>query len=94
MLITRDPDGRAILPLKRIEALDQVVQRRVQALEAGELPYPEDWPLPSCLECGAAVERWGRSGGGEHPMVFLFFPCGHGVVADRAEVPKPASQHR
>ncbi|MFF9204289.1 hypothetical protein ACF1AE_21210 [Streptomyces sp. NPDC014986] len=85
MLTPRDLDGRAILPLERIEALDDVVQRRAQALDAGGLPYPEDWPLPPCLECGATVVRWLRGGGGEYPMTYRFFPCGHGVVADRVK---------
>jgi hypothetical protein len=84
MPTTRDLDGRAILPLERIEALDHVLELREQALEAG-LPYPEDWPLPPCLECGAAVVRWLRMGGGEYPITYHFFPCKHGVVADRVK---------
>ncbi|CAL9673250.1 hypothetical protein SUDANB176_07570 (plasmid) [Streptomyces sp. enrichment culture] len=78
----RDLDGRAVLPLERIEALDHVLGLRKQILEAGGLPYPQDWPLPPCLECGAAVHNWVRGKGGL-PTSYWFFPCGHGVVADR-----------
>lgn len=81
----RDPDGRVIVPLKRIKALDLVLQLRVQTQQAGYLPYPRDWPLPTCLECGAEVREWLRSGGGEDPIRLRFFPCGHGVVADRVK---------
>ncbi|MFG3336968.1 hypothetical protein ACGFZZ_33740 [Streptomyces tendae] len=81
----RDLDGRVILSLERIESLDRVLGLRAQAIEDGDLPYREDWPLPPCLECKGAVVRWLRSGGGEYPIAYRFFPCQHGVVADRAK---------
>ncbi|MEY9816338.1 hypothetical protein [Streptomyces albogriseolus] len=84
MPTSRDLDGRVILPLERIESLDRVLDLRKQVLEAGDLPYPEDWPLPPCLECGAEVQSWVRGRGGL-PTSYWFSPCGHGVVADRAQ---------
>jgi hypothetical protein len=68
-----------ILPLERIEALGRVLDLRTQVLGAGGLPYPKDWSLPPCLECGAAVVRWLRGGGGEYPIAYRFFPSKHGV---------------
>ncbi|MFD5452183.1 hypothetical protein [Streptomyces sp. NPDC127100] len=85
MSTPRDLDGRAILPLERIEALARVLDLREQAIEADDLPYRQDWPLPPCLECKGAVVRWLRSGGGEYPIAYRFFPCHHGVVADRVK---------
>lgn len=83
VLTKRDLDGRAILPSERIDALAHVLELRDQAHERGELPYGRDWPLPPCLECGATVTDYGRASGDGHTHSIWFFPCGHGVVADR-----------
>lgn len=77
-----DADGRTILPRQRLEALDKIMSLRIQTSEAGDLPYPEDWPL-LCLVCRAPVEMLGKSSGpGEH-LVLIFDPCAHAAVADR-----------
>ncbi|GAB1329905.1 hypothetical protein [Streptomyces sennicomposti] len=79
----RDLDGRMILPRERLDALGEVLRLRAETMEAGNLPYPEDWPLPLCPECHGAVQKWISGSGDGLPTSYWFSPCGHGIVADR-----------
>ncbi|MFE6808627.1 hypothetical protein ACFVEN_44290 [Streptomyces sp. NPDC057681] len=83
MAISRDLDGRMILPARRVEALASVLRLREEHEAAGLVPYPQDWPFPQCPECHGNVQRWGGGCGedGEARSIW-FFPCGHGIVAD------------
>ncbi|MEU5525286.1 hypothetical protein ABZ759_32915 [Streptomyces sp. NPDC047860] len=87
----RDLDGRAILPLERIEALARVLDLRKQAIEADDLPYREGLAAAAVPGVQGAVVRWLRSGGDEYPIAYRFFPCKHGVVADRVQPLAPAA---
>ncbi|ALO98740.1 hypothetical protein SHL15_7747 [Streptomyces hygroscopicus subsp. limoneus] len=83
MATTRDLDGRLILSRERVEAIASVIQLREETKNAGQLPYPHDWPLPPCPECERPVTKWLSSKGeGEH-LRFHFWPCNHGIVADQ-----------
>jgi hypothetical protein len=78
----RDMDGRLIIDPARSAALERVLQLRDEALAAGDLPFPMDWPLPPCLVCGATTTEYLAATDPHWPTRHHFYPCGHGVVAD------------